>query len=399
MFCTVGERCSTGVCTGGTPTNCADLLTCTTDTCNEGADGCDHILQAAKCLIAGVCYLAGDLRPGNMCEECNPTLSGTAWSFKASGSLCNDGNDCTGPDACDGAGICQGNLQPDGSPCSDEVPANVCTKNLCQTGLCTHPPEPAGLACGDPSDTDCDHPDTCDGGGGCADNLEGAGHACGDQTDSQCDNPNTCDGFGGCLDNFEIAGAACDDGEICTGPDVCAAGACVIIPGILPPIVEAMGVRHLLVTPQTGFAPVSVALRVTSPTWPCLDDYVDAGGRLVPAAGKVFQLPSEWGTIVVQDPDIVPGSVYRIEAECGAYRSALAIESTWRWGDLDNDGDVDAIDITHVVNKFREVLGAISTEIADIQPCIPDGIINALDITMEIYAFKGFPYYCSPPCH
>jgi hypothetical protein len=399
LFCTVGERCSTGVCTGGTPTNCADLLTCTTDTCNEGADGCDHILQAGKCLIGGVCYLPGDLRPGNMCEECNPSLSTTGWSMKPAGSSCNDGNDCTGPDVCDGAGICQGNFQPDGFPCSDEVPANVCTKNVCQTGLCTHPPEPAGLACGDPSDTDCDNPDTCDGGGGCADNLEGAGHACGDPSDTQCDNPDTCDGLGGCLNNFAPNGTTCDDVESCTGPDVCAAGACVITLAFLPPIVEAMGSRYLLVTPQIGFAPVSVALRVTSPNWPCLDDYIDADGRLVPPANKVFLLPSEWGAIIVQDPDIVPSTTYYVEAECGAYRSAPAIESTWLWGDLDNNGIVNAIDIAHVVNKLKGLAGSISTEIADIDPCVPNGIINALDIAVDVMIFKGQTYYCGAPCH
>lgn len=602
QFCVEGERCQSAVCTGGTPRNCADLLTCTTDTCNEGTDQCDHLLQAEKCLIDGVCYLAGELRPDNTCEECNPSLATTAWSVKPDGSACNDGNACTGtgrpgiaddtctggvcegevdaecnddcefavvaivgvnlsnnssageddgeascqpdsnhdvwfkytaacdgitfasttgsalvpsndtvlsiytncpnlggmeiacdddsgvglqsaltfvtttgttyfirvagyqdnkgpiqlnirpvddcqidavcygrgdhnpnndcqacipelsttawsprpegsacgdnldtecdsPDACDGAGFCELNYKPDGIPCSDEEPPNVCTNNLCESGVCVHPPVLPGVACGDPADTDCDNPDTCDGGGGCAENLEDAGFACGDPTDDQCDNPDICDGLGGCLDNFEDDGAACDDTDICTGGDVCTAGVCMGTPAILPPLVEAMGSRHLFVTPQPAFAAAPVALRVTSPTWPCLDKYVDAGGGLVPASGKVFQFPSEWGTIVVQDPDIFPSSTYHVQAECGAYISEPGIDDTWRWGDLDNDGDVDAIDIALVVNKFKELPDSISTEIADLFPCIPDGIINALDIAIEVYAFKEFPYFCSPPCH
>jgi len=614
QFCIGGERCQNAVCTNGTPTNCADLLTCTTDSCNEGANQCDHPLAAGKCLIDGICYLPGDLRPGNTCEECNPSLSTTAWSVKPNGSACNDGNACTGtgrpgigidtctsgtcsgltdpecnddcdfavpaivgvnlsnnssagpddgeascqplsnhdiwfkytaacngitfasttgsalapsndtvlsvytncpllggtefacdddsgvglqsalnfstiggttylirvagfednkgplvlnlrpvddclietagvptcyadgqrnpendcqacipelsttewspraegsacgdhadtecdsPDACDGAGVCEVNFKPDGILCSDEVPAvcmkdfcNTCTKNLCQSGLCTHPPEPAGLPCGDPSDSDCDNPNTCNGGGGCANNLEGAGHACGDQSDTQCDNPNICDDFGGCLDNLAANGTACDDADICTGADVCVTGVCVGTPAIVPPIVEAIGSRYLLVTPQSAFAAAPVALHVTSPNWPCLNDYVNEDGRLVPPANKVYKLPSEWGAILVQDPDIVPSTAYHLSAECGAYRSAPGIVSTWKWGDLDNSGSVNSIDVVLLVNKLRELPFSISTELADMHPCVPDGIINALDVVVEVLILQmEQTYYCGYPCH
>jgi hypothetical protein len=602
VFCTVGERCSTAVCTGGTPRDCADLLTCTTDSCNEGGDLCDHTLQPGKCLIEGVCYLSGDLRPGNTCEECNPTLSGSSWSVRPDDSLCNDGNACTGtgrpgigfdtctggvctglvdiqcndqcefavpvivgantsdnssagaddgeascqpdsnhdvwfkftstcngitfasttgsalapsndtvlsvynkcplnggtelacdddsgvglqsalnfatmpgtayllrvagfednkgpivlnirpvddclidgvcygaydlnpsndcqacipdvsttqwspraegsacgnhadtecdsPDACDGAGICEVNFKPDGIPCSDEVPADVCTQNICQTGLCTHPPEPAGLACGDPSDTDCDNPDTCDGGGGCAPNLEGAGHACGDPSDSQCDHPDTCDGGGGCLDNLAADGTACDDVDFCTGNDQCAGGVCVGTPVVLAPTVEGISCRHLRVTPHTAFSSGRVALLVTSPTWPCLHKYVSADGRLVPLSGRVFRLASEWGSIIVQDPDIFPSSTYFVQEECGAYLSPPGVDDTWRWGDVNNDGRVDGIDVTLMVEAFEGYFQAITLEAADLYPCIPDHKINGLDVTVDVEAFEGFPYYCSPPCH
>jgi hypothetical protein len=602
LFCTVGERCSTALCTGGTPKDCADLLTCTTDTCNEGADRCDHVLQAGKCLIDGVCYLAGDLRPTNTCETCDPTQSGTSWTVLPNASLCNDGNACTGtgrpgigfdtctggvcsglpdvqcndqcefavpvivgvntsdnssagvddgeascqpdsnhdvwfkftascngitfasttgsalapsndtvlsvyskcplnggtelacdddsgvglqsalnfsttigttyllrvagfennkgpivlnirpvddclidgvcygdgdhnpanecqacipqvsstqwspraegsacgnhadtecdsPDACDGAGICEVNFKPNGIPCSDEVPANVCTKNFCQTGLCTHPPEPAGLACGDPSDTDCDNPDTCDGGGGCAPNLEGAGHACGDPSDSQCNHPDTCDGGGGCLNNLAANGTACDDVDYCTANDKCLNGLCVGTPSVLPPTVEGLSSRSLRVTPHTALPEIPVALLVTSPTWPCLHKYVAEDGRLAPVSGRVFQFPFEWGSIIVQDPDIFPSSIYFVQEECGAYLSQAGVDDTFRWGDINNDGRVDVIDIDLIVLNFKGIPGAPSIEACDVHPCVPNGIINALDITMEVAAVKGAPYYCSPPCH
>jgi len=619
QFCIEGERCQSAVCTGGTPTDCADPFTCTTDSCNEDANQCDSSLDAGNCLIDGVCYLAGDVRPpigmepGNTCEECNPTLSTTSWSVRLDGSACNDGNACTGtgrpdidddtctggvcagepdlecnddcefavpaivgqnlsnnssagiddgeascqsdsnndvwfeytaacdgitfasttgsallpsndtvlsvhsacpslegtfevacdddsgvalqsalnfsttigtsylirvagfednkgsvvlnlrpvddclietggvpvcyregdlnpandcqacipdlsttewssspegsacgngldtecdsPDACDGAGVCEVNYKPDGIQCLDEESpvcttelCNTCTKNLCQSGVCTHPPEEAGLACGSQFDDDCDNPNTCNGGGGCAENLEGAGHACGDQTDDQCDNPNICDGSGGCLVNFEIDGVACDDTDICTGDDVCATGICIGTPALVPPIVEGLGSRYLQVTPQDAFAAAPVSLRVTSPDWPCLVGYVDDEGRLVAAPSKVSKFPAEWGETLVQDPDIVPSTVYHVEAQCGVYRSAPGIGSTWLWGDLNNDGNVNAIDVVLIVDKFKELPGAISTEVADIHPCVPNGIINALDVVIEVDAVKEVPYFCSIPC-
>jgi hypothetical protein len=113
----------------------------------------------------------------------------------------------------------------------------------------------------------------------------------------------------------------------------------------------------------------------------------------------VFQLPSEWGAIYVQDPDIVPSTTYYVEAECGAYQSAPGIGSTWLRGDLDNNGSLDSIDVALLVNKLKELPGAISTEIADMHPCTPNGIINVLDIAVVVTLLKGQVYYCPPPCH
>ncbi len=620
QFCIGDERCQNAVCTGGTPTNCADLLTCTTDSCNEGTDQCDHPQNAGTCLIDGVCYMSGDLRPGNTCEHCDPSSSTTSWTTKPDGSACNDGNACTGtgrpgigidtctagvcagildpqcndqcefsvpaivgqnlstnasagddggtascqndthadvwftytadcngavfisttgsnlqpvndpvlnvftecplaggveiacdddsgaglnaalvfsttqgedyfirisgfqnnkglivmnlspigdclidgvcyldgelnpandcqacipeisstqwsaqpegsacgnlqdtdcdsPDACDGAGVCEVNYKADGIPCSDEVPAvceknlcNTCTKNLCQSGVCTHPPEPAGLACGDQNDDDCDNPNTCNGGGGCANNLEGAGHACGDQSDTQCDNPDICDGVrsqtdGGCLSNPEIDGTPCDDEESCTGNDACDGGDCVGVPAVETPIVEGISGEYLRVTPQDSFIPVPVALRVTSPDWPCLNQYVSASGQLVAPGFKVFKLPSEWGAIVVYNQNIVPSSVYHVEAECGSYRSAPGIDSTWIWGDINNDGDVNVSDIalmTYAFQGYYDIPGRATFYAANIAACPspwnPNNSIDVTDISTVVAAFKHEPYWCSLPC-
>jgi hypothetical protein len=86
---------------------------------------------------------------------------------------------------------------------------------------------PVGGACGDPSSTECDAPDSCNEFGECAENLEPAGRLCGDSSDTSCDNPDTCNGAGDCVENHEPDGWMCNDGVFCNGTDTCSAGACI----------------------------------------------------------------------------------------------------------------------------------------------------------------------------
>src|SRR5207249_7808952 len=81
---------------------------------------------------------------------------------RPSGHACGSptDTDCDTPDTCDGAGACQSNHETDGTSCTTD--GNDCTRDVCGSGVCTHPPEPSGHACGSPTDTDCDNPDTCD---------------------------------------------------------------------------------------------------------------------------------------------------------------------------------------------------------------------------------------------
>lgn len=600
LFCTVNTVCTGGVCGGGGPRNCADSLTCTTDSCNEATDQCDHTLDADRCLISGVCFAEGDLRPGNTCEHCESVTSTSDWTVRGDGSLCNDGNACTGtgregigfdtctsgncagvvdpecndqcdfavpaivgqnlsdnsgagvddgeascqpdsnhdvwfeytadcngsvfisttgsnmlpindavlsvydncpsqsgteiacdddsgaglnaalvfattqgtsyfirvagfednkgsivlnlspigdclidgtcyvagalnpendcqscvpqvstiqwtnrtegstcgsnasnecdnPDACDGAGICESNHKTDLTACSDD--GNQCSKDYCVSGLCTHPPEPLGLPCGSPLDTECDNPDSCDGGGVCRDNYEGPGFACGDPKANQCNNPDVCDGDGLCLPEFVPPGTPCNDDNICTGNDACSGtGFCAGIAIPTAPIVEAISSRHLRVTPQPPNTVAPVALRVTSPTWPCLLQWIDANGRLVGIADRVFRTPAQWGTILVQDPDVVPSSIYDVVAECGSFTSPSGSDSTYTWGDIDGDGDADFADIALMVNAFKGIF-IYPVQTYDLYPCVPDGIIDFRDIVEDVNAFKGIPFPCSMPCH
>ena len=58
-----------------------------------------------------------------------------------------------------------------------------------------------------------------------------------------------------------------------------------------------------------------VTLRVTSPTYPCLDQYVDFASLLVAVAAS--QWPEEWGTVYVRGAGIRPASVYPVRADDG----------------------------------------------------------------------------------
>lgn len=140
--------------------------------------------------------------------------------------------------------------------CDDD---NDCTADSCDpaTGLCSHPPEPAGLSCGDRTsticdladrcddsgtclprnvadgtpcgevDSDCENPDTCLAGV-CSDNgVKPLGSACGDPSGSECDAADSCDESGVCLSNLAPDGSACGDvGSECVNADACVAGAC-----------------------------------------------------------------------------------------------------------------------------------------------------------------------------
>lgn len=140
-FCNVGETCMAGTCGGGGPRNCSDGLACTTDTCNEAGDACVNTLNAGFCLIAGTCYASGQANPGNECQACNPAMSTSSFSLK-----------------------------PNGTACSDE--GNDCTDNLCTAGVCTHSNLSMGTLCNDGNPcTGTGQPgvgnDTCDGNGVC----------------------------------------------------------------------------------------------------------------------------------------------------------------------------------------------------------------------------------------
>ena len=414
-----------------------------------------NIRTLDDCVIDGICYGENAVNPGNECEACVPDVSASSWSPRIKGTLCGNptDTDCDSPDACDGAGTCEINFKPDGTDCTTDN--NECTADVCDDGLCTHVDlsvespcgsptdtecdnpdscdgfgscltnfEAVGTDCGDLTDTDCDNPDTCDGAGECLVNLEPddtictddgvectddlcqagtcthpdlpAGEPCGSQDDSQCDHPDTCNGVGLCFENLEPDGTGCGDGDICTSGDVCISGECVGTPIPQAPIVTAIGARFLEVTPQPAGSVAPVALRVTSPDYPCLLKWIDMGGSLVDA--PVTQLPSAWGTIIVSGPEVVPSTVYEVRAECGAHLSPPGSDTTWLWGDLNNDGLVDIDDVILILAGFGGDFTNATLENMDLFPCEPNGLVDIDEVIIILAAFGDGSYPCPPPC-
>ncbi len=165
---------------------------------------------------------------------------------------CDDGNECT-TDVCV-VGICQNNAVIDGTACTDD--GLVCSDDVCQTGVCAHPPTAAATECRASTD-ECDPAEVCDGvaltcptdaflpdltactddGLLCSDDVcqtgvcshppTAAATECRASTD-ECDPAEVCNGVAlTCpTDAFLPDSTACtDDGLLCSD-DVCQAGVC-----------------------------------------------------------------------------------------------------------------------------------------------------------------------------
>ncbi len=168
VYCDGAETCDAyGHCQNGAPVNCSDGIACTTDSCNEGTDSCDHV-------------------PNN--------------------AFCNNGQYCDGTETCSPTAGCQ-----PGTPvnCSDGI---ACTTDSCNeaTDSCDHVPNNAACNNG----LYCDGAETCSPTAGCQpgtpvncnDGIACTTDSCNEATDS-CDHvPNN---------------AVCDNGVFCDGAETC----------------------------------------------------------------------------------------------------------------------------------------------------------------------------------
>jgi hypothetical protein len=153
---------------------------------------------------------------------------------KASGTACDDGDRCTGPDRCNSAtGLCDSTpLASLGGSCECRVnsdcvsAARSCATAVCSTGQCTYTPLPAGRQCRGAADV-CDLPELCDGASlSCpSDRFAAAGTAC-RASAGACDVAEACNGASAACPADALApfgvtcrasAGACDDAEVCSG--------------------------------------------------------------------------------------------------------------------------------------------------------------------------------------
>ncbi len=197
VYCNGQEACST---TGPTPTGCvagapvscpSDSIACTQDVCDEATKSCVHTPDNALCPSGQFCIIAQ-----------NGCVAGT---YCTSAAQCQDNNLCNGTE------VCLNNLCEPGTPinCSDNI---ACTVDSCDpaTGACSHTPSNAlcddGLA--------CNGTETCQAGVGC---VAGTPVDCDDKigcTFDDCQEPT------GTCAHYPI-NSLCDDGRLCNGVETC----------------------------------------------------------------------------------------------------------------------------------------------------------------------------------
>jgi len=194
----------------------------------------------------------------------------------------------------------------------------------------------------------------------------------------------------GVRDDIDIADGTSEDVDGNGIPDECEAA--------LPAVVSKGG-RYLQVTPKPD--PRPVALRVTSPQFPCLTQYVASSGgvgRLVDS--PMFATAEDWGTVPIIDPRIVPGITYQVRAvfENGD-SSLMAAAATLDWGDVKPPwGDLSLEDVGTLVEGFEHQPEAAPVEMIDLHPRLPDGVVDFDDILASLDAYLGLPFPFEGPC-
>jgi len=192
-------------------TDCDITLKLAGEACDDGDDAtkddiCDGADGCAGTVIGCV---------PTQCEETStPNGVDCDITYKGSGAACDDGDPATNNDVCDGSGGCGGTPY-------------TCTPGVCEAtsvvnGVdCTVTFEPSGTACDDGNDGT--NNDLCDANGGCL----GTPYACAPGICEASSTPNGTD----CTVVFSSSGTGCDDGNVGTNNDVCdGSGGCLGTP-------------------------------------------------------------------------------------------------------------------------------------------------------------------------
>lgn len=145
---------------------CASCESCENTTITTAQCSLDN----GSCLIADICYSHNTENPENVCLYCDTTINGSVWTNKSSLATCDDSNDCTHSDHCN-SGACTGTP----FTCEDD-PLTCGANRSCNGTDCDEDFPGSGTVCDDGDD--CTTNEHCDGGGGCGGGLPDCTNGC-----------------------------------------------------------------------------------------------------------------------------------------------------------------------------------------------------------------------------
>jgi len=240
--CTTTDACYAGVCTGGAPLGCDDENPCTDDACAKGV-GCQHVNNTSPCEDGNACTGSDACKDGACAagpKTCQCEVTADCATIE-DGDLCNGTLVCTNnacvvdpatvkscdtsgdnefkKTACDKAtGQCVKDVKPDATGCSDN---DACTTgDVCLQGQCV------GSGFLDCNDLNPCTDDSCDKGKGCA-------HV---NNTSPCDDANKCTLVDVCAGGLCKPGTLnpCNDNNPCTDDGCDPFTGCVNLPNTAP---------------------------------------------------------------------------------------------------------------------------------------------------------------------
>ena len=329
LFCNGAEVCNAGSCEAGTPPSCDDAVGCTTDSCNELADRCDHTPVdsvcddglycngSETCNVLNDCQAGADPCPEGTCDEAGDTCDLGCQND----AECDDGVFCNGVEVCN-AGSCES-----GTPvsCDDGV---GCTTDACNenTDSCDH--TPVDSVCDDGQF--CNGSETCDAVNDCQAGADPCpGGTCDEGSDS-CDL--------GCQSDAE-----CSDGLFCNGIETCSGGSC--LPGADPcpgqtcfeatdtcgGVVPRARMESGTISVGAATVTVSLAQAYADPIVVATPQYANNG---VPIVTRVSNVSGNSFDVRLQNPSgnaVVAETVHYLVVEAGAWEvDGLKLEA-WRY--------------------------------------------------------------------